>query len=386
MIVTGSSPLELKFDVIIDGAFVDKVSIQKASIELRENMHNLAVLDVAGIPPEYLTSYMNRPISIRVGVGNISAHYFVGYITYLEPVSTNKDGLVNKSPFQMTKLYCLGPTSVMRSHKTRVWNSMTLPQIAAQLASEHNFSISVPNNSYVFPRRVQDGKSDWAVLVEAANYLGYRVMSRGAHIDIWDPYALLSRNNGAVPIFAMTGNQGNVTADVGQVIKFQAYVGTSTPYGDYVPKTVHALIGSEIRTVTVEQASGYGEPLPQALVYEAAENAQSMEQAEAFLKGKKRFPITANVDIVGHPAIEPGTLVNLYKYDSGLDGIWVVQSACHDMVKGSAMTYLTLVRDSVDVGELLSPTTVSSPPLSIPEPIVRNNVWMSPRELVHVYA
>lgn len=386
MITTGASPLELKFEVLFDGIPTRKASIQTVSIELQENMHNLAVLEIAGIPQSVLTDYMDIPVSIEIGVGNLSNHYFVGYVSYLEPVSKNKDGLVNNSPFQLTKVYCMGATYVMRNKRTRVWDKQTLPQIASALAKEYSLSVSVPNNSFIFPRIAQTGKSDWEILVEAADYLGYRVMSRGAHIDIWNPYALLSRNGGATPIYAMFGTQGNIKTQPGQVLDFHAYVGTVTPFGDTIPDTVHALSDGQIFTITKKQESNYGLKLDRPFTYEAAENVTSIEHASEFLTGTKHLPITAYATVVGDPSIEPGTLVNLIKYDSGLDGIWIVASAKHNMFRGSTTTELCLKRDTVSSSDPIIDTFISAPPYQLPIPLLQNQKWISPKEIIHVYS
>jgi hypothetical protein len=387
MITTGSSSLELKFEVAINGVPFDITAIQRVSIELQENMHNIAILDIAGLPTKFLGAYVDAPIAIHITVAKTRSQFFMGYVAYLEPESKNIDGLVNKSPFQTTRIYCFGSSYVMRSRKTRAWNQKTLPQIATELADNYNFTVAVPNDRYVFPRLVQSGKSDWEFLVDAANYLGYHVVMRGTHIDIWDPYTSLSRYV-STPLYAMTGNKGNIQAQPGQVIKFSAKVGAVNPISAKVPDTIYALTSTNnISSLTQNTYTGYGEEVTSIFSDEIAHNADSIDMAQAIIKGRTRqkFPYTAEVEVVGDPTLEPGMAIDLDKYDSIVDGIWIVKSARHDMFRGSAMSYLTLVKDS-NYNGVVNPTEKTSPAPVLPEPILKNGKWSTTKTLSYVYS
>ena len=382
MITSGASSLELRFSVSIDGGNLEYSSIQMVSLSLQENMHNLASLEVAGIPPDYLAEYLNLPIVITVSVGAYGSYTFYGYIYNMVPVSRNKDGLVNNSPFQFTTINCFGATYPMRGDKTRSWEHYTLPQMAKELAEKYGLTVSVPNDPFVFSRLVQSEKTDWEILVTAADYLGYRVCSEGTHIDIWDPYAALS-HRGLRSLYAMSGNKGSVKTRPGQVINFTAQVSNALKTSD----TLHALVDSSIVTNTFNQASGLGITVQSIFQDEIAENAVSVDMAEAALKGRNRnkFPISASVTVVGDPSITPGMVVDLQKYESGIDGLWLVKSARHEMFRGSAMSYLELVRDTF-ASQNISPTVIAPPAPVLPEPVLKNRRWRAQTEQVYVYA
>lgn len=386
MITTGSSSLELKFDVHIGGCFIDYTSIQRVNIELQENMHNLAILDVAGISPQELTNYVDAPIQISIAVGSLRKYEFVGYISHLEPESVNNHGLVNNSPFQTTKMYCFGASYVMKSRRTTVWNNKTLPQIAKEMASKYSLNISVPNDPYIFPRLTQSGKSDWALLTEAAQYLGYSVLIRGVTIDIWDPFMALS-NHQFTPLYAMSENNSNsLNAKPGQVLKFKGTIGAVTPISARTTDTIYALVDNQIASVTKTDSTGYGSAVESIFSDEVSKNADSVDMANAILKGrsKKKLPYTAEVTVVGDPTIQPGMVVNLEKYNSGLDGLWIVQAVRHEVFRGSALTYLTMAKDSNKSDTLTASTTVRTFP-EFPAPLLRNSRWTTIRELSYVY-
>lgn len=385
MITTGSSSIELKFEVLIHNGFLEYSSIQRVNIELEEGKHNLATMDIAGIPPEYLDTYIDLPVAIKVTVGGVRTHTFNGYIVYLEPTSENIQGLVNKSPFQTTRMYCFGTSYVMRNRRTEVHNNKTIVQIAKEFADKYNFTVSVPNDPYVFPRLVQSGESDWEFLSKVAELSGYRVLMRGVHIDIWDPYAVFSRI-GTTPLYAMSGNKGSVSAASGQVIKFHGIVGAVTPLAAKVPDTIHALINGEIATLSTDVSSGLGTAVRSMFADEVAENADSIDMANAILKGRSRqkFPYVAHVDAVGDPTITPGMAVNIDRYNSALDGIWLVTAVRHEMFRGSCMSYLTLVKDS-NFSTVIDPTEKVLPPPELTTPYIKNMRWVTTQELVNVY-
>jgi hypothetical protein len=386
MITSSDSQLELKFEVIIHDGLLDFTSIQRVNIELSENMHDLATLDIAGIPPEYLTTYIDLPVAIKLTVARTHSCIFKGYITYLEPESINKNGLVNKSPFQTTRMYCIGTSYVMRNRRTDVWNNVTLSQIVRTLADRYNLTASVPNDPYVFPRLVQSGESDWSLLRKACEYLGYRVSMRTTHIDIWDPFTTLSRY-GTAPLYAMAGNRGILNAEPGQVISFNASVGAVTPESAKVPDTIHALVDNEVVTISKDISTGYGNPVQSIFEDEVPANAMSIPMANAVLQGRSRFkfPYTAHLTVVGNPSIQPGMLIQLGTYNSSVDGLWIVKSARHEAFRGSSMTYLTVEKDS-EFSSIIDPLEKVFPSIPIPESVIKDFRWISTRELVNVYS
>lgn len=386
MITSSDSQLELNFEVIIHNGLLDFSSIQRVNIELSENMHDLATLDIAGIPPEYLTSYIDLPIAIKLTVARTHSCIFKGYITYLEPESINKNGLVNRSPFQTTRMYCIGTSYVMRNRRTDAWNNVTLPQIVRTLVDKYSLSASVPNDPYVFPRLVQAGESDWTLLRKACNYLGYRVSMRTTHIDIWDPFTTLSRY-GTAPLYAMAGNRGSLNVEPGQVISFNASVGAVTPEAAKVPDTIHALVDDTIVTISKDISTGYGTPIKSIFEDEVSANAMSIPMANAVLQGRSRdkFPYTAHLTIVGDPSIQPGQLVQLGEYNSSVDGLWIVKSVRHEAFRGSSMSYLVVEKDS-EFSSTIDPLEKVFPSTSIPESLIKNFRWISTKELVNVYS
>lgn len=391
MITAGASSLELRFDAIIDGVPIDYTAIQKVDIELQENMHNFAILEIAGIPPQLLLDYVDKPIWLSVSVGQERSHNFYGYIVYLEPESVAKQGLVNKSPIQKTKMYCLGPSYIMRNRHNDAIDNVTLSMLAREYAGRYRFSVSVPDNKTVFPRLIQSNESDWHSLVTTANKLGYSVLMRGTHIDIWDPFAALSRDNVFSRLYTATQMAGVSNPLPGQIIKFNAQVGNITPNNARVPDTLYALTKDRNNIVPVSTdlsvSSGFGTPIVSIFEDEIAINADSIQLAKALIDGRSRqkFPYSAELQVVGDPSIEPGLIVSVEKYGSGLDGLWYVKSVRHEFFRGSIISNLSLLKDSLEANQPLAPV-ITSKRILPPRTIYKESKWVAEREVIDVYA
>ena len=134
MIFRSASPLSPHVEIVIDNVPVNYLSLQKISIELKENMHDMAVLDFVGMDPTLIHEYINASLKINIELRERPPFTFYGYITYLEPVSVTKDGLVNKSPFQSVRAYCFGPSYKMKSKRARSWENVTLAEVVQTFA------------------------------------------------------------------------------------------------------------------------------------------------------------------------------------------------------------------------------------------------------------
>ena len=176
MIFKSASQLSPTVEVAIDNVPVNYMTLQQIVVEERPGMHNMAVLTFAGLDPQLIHHYLDVPITFSIELKDRSPFTFYGYISYLEPEAIASQGVVNGSPFQTTKVYCFGSSYRMKSTTSRIWENATISEIATNIAEKYNYSVSVPNNPYRFPRLTQSGQSDWQFLVKACERLGYDVL------------------------------------------------------------------------------------------------------------------------------------------------------------------------------------------------------------------
>jgi hypothetical protein len=185
----------------------------------------------------------------------------------------------------------------------------------------------------------------------------------------------------------MAGVGGRLNAEPGQVIKFKGIMGAVTDPSHVNNNNIYALVDDAVVNLSLSESSGYGTAVEAIFDGTVAENSSSIEQSKAVLKRMDRtyFPYSAFVDVVGDPIIEPGMVVDLNRYDSALDGYWLVKAVRHEMFRGSAMSHLTLVKDS-KYSEDVRVTATSSPLPYLLDPVIKNSRWVATRELVDVYS
>lgn len=389
MIFKTASPISPDVTVAIDSMPVDYLSLHRISIEEHENQHTLMVLDFGGLPPENITDFIERPIRVTIDYPNLDGVDFFGYIMFLEPSSTTNFGLVNDSPFQMTRVYCMGASYLMKSKKSKSWENVTISDIATTIADEYKFSVSVPLDTYRFPRLVQAGQSDWEFLVETIQQLGYSMNVTGTHLHIWDPFKALSRSLSFAVLKTINGLAGDVSPSIGQVLRFEARFGAVTTTASRTPDTIHVLdSGGNIITVSsslTDEVSGLGDSLKSQFTDTLVKNATSFEMAKRLVSGnlRKKFSVSATVDITGNPTIRSGGIIKLDKYDSKLDGFWYVKGAKHTVTKSELISVLDIVTDgTTNLNPTINSTNTFKNP---PTPTLLRNHWVSETHYVNIY-
>lgn len=390
MIFKTASPISPDVEIAIDQVPVNYLSLQRISIEETENTHSLMVLDFSGLAPELISEYVDRPITVSITFPNIGGIDFVGYITFLEPTSVTKDGLVNNSSFQITRMYCMGASYLMKGKKSRAWENVTISDIAKTIADTYKFSVSVPKDSYKFPRLVQSAQSDWELLVMACTSLGYSVNVTGTHIHIWDPFKALARKTSVAYLKTIKGQNGAVTPTLGQILKFEGRIGAVTTSASRTSETLHVLdkFGKvlSVESNPVTNNSGLGNPVQALYSDTLSRNADSYEMAHKFIEGnlRRKFPITASVDITGNPTIKPGGVVKVDKYESKLDGYWYVQGVRHEITRSELVSFLKIAKDSTsEVDYSLNPVSEYTTP---PPASLVNGSWVSSYNYIDIYA
>jgi hypothetical protein len=389
MIFKSSSQLSPNVEVSIDNVPVNYMTLQRITVEEKENMHNLAMLDFIGMNTELIHEYLGAPITFSIELPGKDIFTFHGYITFAEPVSVAHDGVVNNSPFQTTRLYCFGPSYEMKSKQSRVWENNTISEIATQIADKYKFSVSVPNDTYRFPRLVQSGQSDWQFLVTAAERLGYSVLMDGTHIRIWDPYSALYQNVSYTMLLTIRGGRGDVSPQPGQILSFEGRIGAVTPDGSRSTDTIHMLDKSgqllSVTNSTDFESSGLATGLAPKFNNVLTANADSFDTANRLVTGalRRKFPMTASLEVVSDPSIKPGGIVNINEYNTEFDGFWYVKSVRHEITQSYMQTYLEIARDGL--GKTATAKKVTAPYVAPPEPALISNLWVSSQNYALVY-
>jgi phage protein D len=305
---------------------------------------------------------------------------FVGYVMVVQPSAITRAGYVNESPFQTSELVCLGASSDMRGKKTRIWESPNLRQIVGMLADEYRFSYSIPVDEFRLPRLVQRGESEWQHLHKICKNLGYFVTSHGTDIHIYDPDMVLGRGLPYVELTTMEGATENVAYAPGRIMEFHGDFSAATEGS----KTIYNFLDVQgnpfaISTDQLFEVGSFGVPSPSRLIDDEVVTAYSYEEGERALRSdiKASFDFNAEVSTTGVTQVVPGSVVNINKYNSYFDGLWMVRSVRHSLARTIYVSNLKISRDTLNDPQ--SPITVpliekySTPPA----PLLIDGRWKS---------
>lgn len=372
-------------NVFIDRATVPDTRIVSVELNMAENKHDMAIITYSGFPGIAVTEYIGLPVSINLGNNESNMITFTGYVAYVDVEANARMGIVNESLIQAARVVCFGASYDMKQIKSAVYIDTTLPKLVSALANRYRLSYSVPNNNYTFKVIEQSGKSDWELLSDTAESIGYYVMVSGTHIHVYDPFSSYFRSTPPTQLFSI----GETTQrQPGSIYEFKGTFGDVTPDGNHANWSLKSfdVLRKEIEVTSADSAkSGLGKTLTPRFTHEIAMNAVSQDALKQFVNRytKFSFPMNAEVSVIGISTALPGRLAYVSKYDSKFDGYWIISEVKHLVNNAHFVTTLNLKTDATnDQGLRLPPGSIYRDP---PTSILSNNRWVSSREFAYVY-
>lgn len=238
MITTNLSPLGIVWNIAIDGVPFNKKTVQRVQTSFVENQHDYLSVELVGVPSSYVSSYVDRPITMSVQINGGKSFSFYGYVTQIESVSSTNEGTVNNSPFQIIRLICLGSSHLLRSNNTLVWENVTLENVVSDIANDFRLGYSMPVDTYVFKRLIQSEESLWKLLVKTCNQLGYVITLINSHIHIWDKNKSLARQPSYTILRGIKAKRNNYSPLPGDIVNIETTLGTADVSQQFGDKTV----------------------------------------------------------------------------------------------------------------------------------------------------
>lgn len=386
MIYKSSHRLSPTTKVSINGVSIDYNSIMEFSIHLTENEHDYAEILIAGVPADSVTTFFNAAVYLMIDSGIGRQQEFFGYVTGVEPISTTRRGLVNKSYIQEFRIQCLGASMLMKALNSRVWDFPTLDNIVSEITSTYKISASYPLDTFKPTRLTQSNESDWAFLRRVVHRYGYTMSMHGSHLHIWDRFKALRR----LPSYH-TLITPNVLVDEhpGTIIKFQSQMGQISSKGDdnrLVNTTLDQhgnIVESSSLTSALKDTRAVSSSLFQTPTKEVYQSAEEADRAlESQQKGRSLYK--AAVDVNAGAGIVPGGMVAIVGYDSEFDGIWYVSNVVHKMGSSMYITELEIHKNNnrSEEEDTVTLNVFKTPPTTILE----NGVWVANERRVEQYA
>ena len=342
-----------RLGVIIDGAEVDYTSVERVDISLKENAHDYALLILGGLSPLSLTDYDGRPIQITVQAPPGDGFTFCGYVTRIEPSHKVTSGKANRSLFQEGHLHCLGASAVMRGKRNKVWESIKVADMVADMARTYKFSYSCPDTTPVVSRKVQSGKSDWETLRETCMESGLAVNVHGTDIHVWSPRNYLRYGAPYEALGTYEDGRGISSADRGRILEFGGVFGAARGYYGQADSESLDFLDTSGHLLSAESAqllgrTGYGSPALSGLKDQLSGNALSYDDAMLKLSSRRAYASAyeAEVHTTGVAGPLPGSAVGVNGFKTEVDGEWLVRDIDMYFNRGHFVNKFRITRDT----------------------------------------
>lgn len=365
-------------EVTISDVPVDYASLNAIEVTLSENMHDMLVFEMAGIPTRLVTAYINSAVKVVLSLGN-TGFTFAGRVIDVMPVAVTSGGLVNHSPYQTGRIVCLGNSYEMRGGGKKVWTDYTLADIVRDFSEKYKFSADLPTAKLRQSLKVQEAESDWQFLVKEVEANALVATMHGTHLHIFDPYSALSRQRTFTTLTTLRRTKMDAVAYSGQILEFKPRFGERNADGIYKETSVDVVSKGGSLLYTLSSGDGNAR-FQQRIDGFGSSYEEATKLAEA--ARRRAYDYEATAQVVGTLSTVPGSVVKVDTYDNAdIDGYWYVREVHHRVATGAFITDLTLARNR-DNNLVLDGT---SPMLLPPAPLHLNGRWEASRRVVREY-
>lgn len=331
------------------------VQPRRADIVQKQYNHDLLFLEYSAVSPLWFDSlHTGIPIEFQWTQDSLTK-YWIGYVSTI----SKTDAPQRQNSMEVM---CVGSSFVLKERTTRVFESMTIPEVVSQIVTEFGFNYLGVQNDQRFEQLTIAGNSYWEWIQEQAKKIGYGVMVDGMNfifkpldklIDMgFSSAAALSMGTQSTPFNSQfldrtldqftvlsgehieDGVSYRAVKHVGGVdpVTAQMITGIQSPNqtGDSLRESVSDVLFSEYRTDRVVSSA--------TMAVSAADGLAQMA----------RFNLPATATCQGDPRIRPFAPVYVNGTGDLTDGFWVVRDAHHMFHKvGDYQMDITLATDGL---------------------------------------
>lgn len=375
-------------DISIGGVPVQYEAIDRVEIHLNEGEHDMAVLRVLGLPQKAIIDYIGAPVRIILTRSTVERQEFVGEVAQVVPTTELRKGAVNRSPFQIGEVYCLGASFRMRGSRSKVWGQTTLTDIAKELATTYKFSLDVPVTDVIHSDTTQINKSDWVFLNEMCDLYAFGLTVHGTHMHIWDPFRATGRQRSYHELLSLKALNYDPQPRPGAIVNFSGSF-LSQPSSEKYTTVLDAQ--GNITNISSKQfdnpseKSGLGKTFTTEYRSRIDAPSKALDEAEVAIRASIRdsIPFNATVETVGIIDVYPGGLVRINGFDTLVDNIWYVKSVKQVLGGVGMTTTLEIVSDSTNEESITVFNTERF--VEPPEPLFDGKNWVASIRKINAY-
>lgn len=219
-----------------------------------------------------------------------------------------------------------GVTKALRTKRHRAFEGKTLPQIAAQVAADHEMTVIGNPGTETLNRVSQADETDLAFLTKLAKEHGYVFSIRGASLVFMSDDELLS----ADPVLTLSRDQHHPVRWRFRKTAKQVYKACEVSYHDPATKKTEKV------TVTAQGEKAEGDTLKKRVRVESRAHAET--KAKALLANANRGEVEGNLTLPGRPDLAAGINVLLDGFGGAWDGTYHLVRSTHRFQRSSGYT------------------------------------------------
>lgn len=323
----------------VDFPTLPSFEVQPEFIELRQvaGQHDVLQLVYTGNRGEYFRQLKTGvPVQLVWSQGSRKRVWY-GYVS----VTTETKAAQTNRP---TKVYCVGPSFLLKESKPRTFQNKTIPEVAAILTKEVGLRFVGENTQTRLPQLSITTESYWEWLQEHARLIGYACYIDGVDLVFRPIDRVLAQETTNLPIMQYWGiptptNQGSVDRTLdsiqilsGEYIEWGTDLRTNKQVGGVNPISGKPFLATAsprtVGTSLRREVSGVLFTSQSTFVANSYNWAKELSAAEARLA---KFNLPAKLIGQGDPRIHPYGLVYVDGTGSQTDGAWLVRSVSHKM-------------------------------------------------------
>lgn len=350
MPVTVSNPAQgslqriMVYDIRVEGEEMNLSTseIRKVEVLNNENSHEYALITTQ-LTKKQIGAFVNKRISFSYGRRTNSTTFY-GYVVAVNPSRDYQlDTIVDIS--------CIGVTWPMQSGTPRFVQNSTVSSMFASIVTSHGLGAQVYEHPTSWPALSQTEESDWQMLINLANKVGFAVYNYKGIVRLVDPMRVLQED----PVFQ-------------QFIKGDDVLDKSRELLDWSPLTQ----SMELRE-NIQPAFGFFEGAAPAVSQDRLVRpfrlmtdvpVKNKTMAETYVKAWNHraefWNQQATARIQGNSQVVPGINVSVQTtvrttQPNEYDGVWLVRGVKHALTHNSFQTQLDLSRETKDLTTKVNP-------------------------------
>lgn len=317
--------------------------VQPELLELKQaaGQHDVMVIQYASNRGDYFKELKTGvPVQVSWSQGARSRVWY-GYVSVTKVDKSNQTT-------RPTKVYCVGPSFLMKDSSPKVFKNKTIPEVAEIIAKQFSFQFVGENHSSRFDQLTISGDTYWEWLQDAAKSIGYACYVDEMKLVFRPIGKVIEQNKTDVPImqfwtlpvpnkqFGLDRTLDSFELLSGEYVEGEDPTRSEKQIGGVNPVTNRAFITKRSPDKTGKSVRGdvSGVLFKEHQVGGVANSSNWAKVSSQAAAISAKFNLPAKAIGQGDPRIHPFSMVYLDGTGASTDGAWLVRAVTHTLNRG----------------------------------------------------